>query len=90
MEIDESESNANADEGEAAVDLVIEKLSTSKEESGAYVSLSIILPVPKAQPRKKRAGGRKKGSTKILTETLVRNEIARQAKEKVKGKRNTQ
>ena len=36
----------------------------------------MIVPVPKGQPRKKKAIVRKKGSTRILTETPPRDEIA--------------
>ena len=42
----------------------------------AYVTPTDIAPFPKAEPRKANRGVRKKGSTRILTDTPVRNEIA--------------
>ncbi|XP_064595954.1 uncharacterized protein LOC135462656 [Liolophura sinensis] len=48
-----------------------------------YVSPAAIIPFPKA-PARKTKGGRKKGSTKILTSTPIRNEIAESKKEKRK------
>ena len=40
-----------------------------------YISPSAIQPFPKAAPRKARRGGRKKGSSKILTDTPERQEL---------------
>ena len=56
-----------------------------QEASGSYVSPAEILPVPKAEARKKNSG-RKKGRTKILTDTPVRDEIASTIKMKPKKK----
>ena len=60
--------------------LRIPEPSTSQTEelgnrSEGYISPSAIVPLPKALPRKTK-GGRKKGTTRILTSTPVRNEIA--------------
>lgn len=55
--------------------------STSREPSLSnvvprpYVSPSDVHPFPKATARKKTRAGRKKGSTKILTDTPVRQEL---------------
>jgi hypothetical protein len=46
------------------------------------ISLTEIRPFPKAAPRKKAKGGRKKGKTVVLTDTPVRNEIAESRKKK--------
>lgn len=81
MDVEQNEE----EECEAPIDLVVEKASTSKEGT-AYVSPAMIHPVPKAQPRKKRAGGRKKGSTKILTDTPVRNMIASESQVRAEKK----
>ena len=45
--------------------------------STGYMSPVAILPVPKAGPRKRTSQKRKRGSTKILTDTPIRDEIAR-------------
>ena len=67
----------NADEqGGSSIDMQIENVCNNSN----YISPSAILPVPKAQPRKKNVNGRKKGSTKILTDTPVRDEIASSSK----------
>lgn len=50
--------------------------------SGSYVSPAALLPIPKAQARKKTSKGRKRGRTKILTDTPVRDEIASAIKTK--------
>jgi hypothetical protein len=50
--------------------------------TSGYVSPVDVLPLPKAGQRKNTRKGRKKGSTKILTDTPVRNEIAATTKEK--------
>ena len=44
--------------------------------SNHYVSPADIVPLPKAGPRKVTNRGRKRGDTKILTDTPVRNSIA--------------
>ena len=44
--------------------------------SKSYVSPAALLPIPKADARKKTSKGRKRGRTKILTDTPVREEIA--------------
>ena len=67
---EENPGQAQIAECDAHVEFTIDESSTSRKE---YVSPEMVLPVPKAQPRKKKAGGRKKGSTKILTDTPVRN-----------------
>ncbi|XP_041377445.1 uncharacterized protein LOC121389863 [Gigantopelta aegis] len=64
--------------------------------SNTYVSPADIVPLPKAGPRKVTNRGRKRGDTKILTNTPVRNSIAealaasqtnkRKAKQPVKPK----
>ena len=46
------------------------------DNASAYVSPSDIIPFPKSAPRKTIRGGRKKGSTSILTDTPVRDRIA--------------
>lgn len=54
--------------------------STPKHDANCltrgYVSPSDIIPLPKAPERKIKGGKRKKGSTRILTDTPVRNAIA--------------
>jgi hypothetical protein len=54
--------------------------STPKHDANCltrgYVSPSDITPLPKAPERKIKGGKRKKGSTRILTDTPVRNAIA--------------
>ena len=45
--------------------------------STGYMSPVAILPVPKTGPRKRTSQKRKRGSTKILTDTPIRDEIAR-------------
>jgi len=54
--------------------------------SGSYVSPAALLPIPKADARKKTSKGRKRGRTKILTNTPVREEIASAIKMKQKKK----
>lgn len=65
--------------------------TTSRASTSTYVSPRDIEPFPKAAPRKGRATNRKKGSTKILTDTPVRDEIAaaNKAKENKKQAANT-
>ena len=69
-------------DGEAPADGVTQPgQSTPKQNidnASAYVSPSDIIPFPKAAPRKtiRGGGGRKKGSTSILTDTPVRKRIA--------------
>lgn len=46
------------------------------EASSSYVSPAALLPIPKAEARKNSSKGRKRGRTKILTDTPVRDEIA--------------
>lgn len=46
------------------------------EGNGSYVSPAALHPVPKAEARKKTSKGWKRGRTKILTDTPVRDEIA--------------
>ena len=58
--------------------------STLSENDQAYLSEYIspanILPFPKAAPLKK-ASGRRRGKTRIFTDTPVRNEVAKRARE---------
>ena len=49
--------------------------STLPDSGDVYVSPAAILPTPKAGPRKTTTTKRKKGSTKILTDTPVRDGI---------------
>ena len=44
--------------------------------STSYISPSSLCPIPQAQPKNKRVTKRKKGSTRVLTSTPVRNTIA--------------
>ena len=46
-----------------------------------YISPANILPLPKAAPLKK-ASGRRRGKTRIFTDTPVRNEVAERARER--------
>jgi len=57
------------------------------ETSGSYVSPAALHPIPKAEARKKTSKGRKRGKTKILTDTPVRDEIASTIKTKPKEKK---
>lgn len=52
------------------------------EMTGTYVSPAALLPVPKAEVRRKTSKGRKRGRTTILTDTPVRDEIASAVKMK--------
>ncbi|CAH2088095.1 unnamed protein product [Euphydryas editha] len=56
--------------------------STSK-----YISFDIIKPHPKAGPRKCNRKGKKKGATKIITDTPEKNEIEEEARKKEEKKR---
>ena len=61
------------------MDLLQDIPSTSRETvpfDRTYVSPKDIVPLPKAGPRKRNRRGKKKGDTKILTNTPVRNSIA--------------
>ncbi|KAK6168029.1 hypothetical protein SNE40_004071 [Patella caerulea] len=49
---------------------------TQPGPSNHYVSPADIVPLPRAGPRKATNRGRKRGDTKILTDTPVRNSIA--------------
>ena len=51
------------------------QISVEKSPGDVYVSPAAILPTPKAGPRKTTTTKRKKGSTKILTDTPVRDGI---------------
>ena len=66
--------------GDALADGVTQpRQSTPKrniDNASAYVSPSDIIPFPKSAPRKTIRGGRKKGSSSILTDTSVRDRIA--------------
>lgn len=55
----------------------LEKPSTSK-----YVRLDMIRPHPKAGPRKNNNKGRKKGTTRIITDTPEKNEIEQEARKR--------
>ena len=59
-----SESNAESPEHNASL------------AKSSYVSPQELMPLPKAGPRKTTNRGRKRGSTRIITDTPVRNEIA--------------
>lgn len=58
----------------------------SIEPEKAYVSPKEIVPYPKAPPRKTK-GGRKRGSTKIITDTPERNALLAEIVEREKKKR---
>ncbi|ELU04345.1 hypothetical protein CAPTEDRAFT_193516 [Capitella teleta] len=50
--------------------------ATQPSRSASYVSPTVIFPVPKAGPRNKpKKGGRKKGTSKVLTSTPVHEEM---------------
>ena len=60
--------------------------NNSNTALGSYVCPSVVYPLPKAEPRIINSKGRKKGSSKILTNTPVRNDIAQASETKSKQK----
>ena len=66
--------------------------STSAGPRGVYISLADIISLPRAGQRRVSKKGRKKGDTRILTNSPVRNSIAegftakKRKKEEVQGK----
>ena len=60
--------------------------SRHPETSSAYVSPSDILPFQKAGPRRRRTLNRRKGSTRILTDTPVGDIIAAVSSARAKKK----
>ena len=72
-------------------------LSSSHPPSTAFIkSPEMIRPFPKAQPRKKTSRGRKRGKTRILTDTPEKRELEKSKKKKyqplikrkISGKKN--
>ena len=62
--------------------------ASHRSSDDVYVSPSVILPIPKATPKRKTTTKRKKGSSRIMTDSSIRDAVAaaleqRQAK---KGK----
>lgn len=64
------------------VDIPADSVSPSGSTplSSPAVTLEQIRPYPKAGPRKNSSKGRKKGSTKILTDTPIKEKIAEEAR----------
>ncbi len=68
-----------SDDNVSALQSTSGAFTSADDSNNAYVSPSTILPLPKAGARKKSRTNRKKCSTRIVTDTPIRNEIAESA-----------
>lgn len=69
---------------DVGTELAANRNEENEDYSLAYIPPSAVLPIPKSNAERKKTKGRKKGRTRILTDTPVRQEISEAEKSKRK------